>query len=40
MKDPYHAGIMTIPLGAGILLSGLVAGVISDKFGRKLLQVI
>lgn len=39
MKDPYMAGIMTMPLGVGILLAGLVAGALSDKFGRKLLQV-
>jgi len=38
-QDPYWAGIMTMPLGIGILLSGSAAGHLSDKFGRKLLQV-
>jgi len=38
--DPYHAGIATMPLGVGILFSGFLSGIISDKYGRKLLQIV
>jgi len=39
-QSPLTAGIYMIPYGAGIMITGLLAGWLYDKFGSKILSII
>jgi len=39
-STPFQAGVYTIPFGGGILLSGLISGRVSDKYGPRIMQVV